>query len=107
MRPDSPSRTRLWRQGCGRVDGQDAFRLQPALEPDRHAFDQRAFRHTAPAMLAQDAEVDQHVAFHGIAHDEAKAPRRVEPFHPAGDRLQLGTVIVIFRPHRGPAAPFG
>jgi hypothetical protein len=60
-------RARLLGQGRAEVDGQDALRLQPALEPHRHAFDDRAFGHTPSAMLAQDAEVQQHVTVKLVA----------------------------------------
>ena len=41
-------------------------------------------------MLAQHAEMEQDVAVELVADEEAEAARRVEPFHPAGDRRQLG-----------------
>ena len=65
------------------VDRDDLARLQAALEPDRHAFDQRAFGQAAPAMLAKHAEMQQDVAVELVADDEAEAARGVEPFHPA------------------------
>ena len=37
-------------------------------------------------MLAKHAEMEQHVALDLVADEEAEAARRVEPFHPAGDR---------------------
>jgi len=48
-------------------------------------------------MLAKDAEVQQHVAFEPVAHEEAEAASGVEPLHTAGDRRQLrgrGRIII-------------
>ena len=45
-----------------------------------------AFGNAPPAVLAKDAEVEQHVALEPIADEEPESPRGVEPFHPAGDR---------------------
>ena len=43
-------------------------------------------------MLAKHAEMEQHVAVDVVADQEAEAARRVEPFHPAGNRRQLGRI---------------
>ena len=50
-------------------------------------------------MLAKHAEVQQHVAVDLVADDKPKAARRVEPFHPARNRPQLGSGRVVFGFH--------
>ena len=50
-------------------------------------------------MLAKHAEVQQHVTVDLVADDEAEPARRVEPFHPACDRPQLGSGGVVFGFH--------
>ena len=99
-------RARLLRQGCGRIDRDDLLGLEPTLKPYGHTFDDRPFGHASATVLAQHAEVQQHVAFDLLADEEAEAARRIEPFYAAGDRLHLGRTRAVVRLHCGAIASF-
>src|SRR6185503_7245666 len=94
-------------QGRAQVDREDALRLEPALEPNGDAFDQRAFGYASPPVLAKHAEMKQHVAVDLVADEETEPARRVEPFHPPRDRrkLRLGGIILGY--HGGPYPSLG
>jgi hypothetical protein len=63
------------------IDRQDLARLQAARLLGDEQLDDRAFGKTAPVMLLEHAEMDQHVALGALAHREAESPRRIEPCH--------------------------
>ena len=84
-------RARLLRQGRarGRSTGSVLACSPRSSRTGTHSID-RAFGDASAAMLAKHAEMEQHVAVDLVADQEAEAARRVEPFHAAGDRRQLG-----------------
>ena len=87
--------------------GMQILRLQPALLAYRHALDDCAFGNAPAAMLAEHAEVEQHVAVEVIAHKETEAAGGVEPFHPSDDRRQFRCGKGVVRVHFGLGLPFG
>ncbi|MCY7280904.1 MAG: hypothetical protein LH610_08430 [Sphingomonas bacterium] len=60
-----------------------------------NALDQCAFGQASAAMVAEDREVDQHIAVALVADQESEATRRVEPFDPSGNPNPVAIVMQV------------
>ena len=96
-----------WRQGRPKVDRDDPLRLQPALQPHRDAFDDRAFGHAPPAVLAKHAEVKQHVAFDVSLTRKPKPRVASNHFTRPVTARQLGAERAVFGLHYRLVASLG